>query len=250
MRVFPADKRSRAWAEAALAVASPLLDAPEHAHWWRHGATWFAGVNLLPNAADGSLGDTPLDGPALDALAEHALLPGRWDHAQISVVRPGYPQQDPGESDAAHRFRKIRAAAHVDGLLPVGANRRRMPKEAHAFILGLPLTTAEDGASPLVVWEDSHHLVVEAFREALGPLPVEHWSETDVTEIYNSVRRRAFETCNPREIPAAVGEAILLNRFTIHGIAPWKDGANAPLEGRIIAYFRPGTSFKDWLFGV
>ncbi len=177
------------------------------------------------------------------------MSPNVWDAAQISVVRPGYPRQDPGESEAAHKFRVKRAAAHVDGLLPVGPERRRMAKEAHAFILGLPLTTAGDGASPLVVWEGSHDLVGEAFREVFASIPEVQWSETDITDVYKTVRRKAFETCTPREIRANFGEAILLNRFTIHGIAPWMDGAEAPPEGRMIAYFRPETSFKDWLFG-
>jgi len=44
------------------------------------------------------------------------------------------------------------------------------------------------------------------------------------------------------------GEATLLHRLTLHGVAPWAAGVTAPPEGRIIAYFRPlmGT-VQDWL---
>jgi hypothetical protein len=44
------------------------------------------------------------------------------------------------------------------------------------------------------------------------------------------------------------GEATLLHRLTLHGVAPWEPSATAPPEGRIIAYFRPlMSSVKDWL---
>lgn len=240
---FPADARSRAWAGAALGTARDLLAAPGYDSWWRHGRTWFAGVNLLPNSPDGATRGVPLAGPAIDALG----WKGPWDAAQISVVRQGYPGRDPGETEASHRFRRDRDAAHVDGPLPVGATRRRMARETHAFILGLPLTRADPEAGPLVVWEGSHLVIHKEFRTALGDLPPELWSETDLTDIYHAARREIFETCPRVTLHAGPGEALLLHRLVLHGIAPWGPGATADPEGRMIAYFRPPMPIREWL---
>ena len=240
---FPADARSLAWAGAAHRAATALLDDPAHDGWWRHGRTWFAGVNLLGNSADGSMGDVPLEGPAIDALE----WTGGWDAAQVSTVRPDYPGRDPGESEASHRFRKLRDAAHLDGLLPVGPDRRRMVKESHAFILGLPLTEAAPGASPLAVWEGSQDIIRNMLTDAFSGRPVSEWSTVDLTETYQRVRREVFESCPRVTLHANPGEAILVHRLAIHGIAPWELGATAAPEGRIIAYFRPAMPLKTWL---
>lgn len=245
--IFPPHPATLAWVRAAYDVAMPLVDDPAHAGWWRHGATWFAGVNLLPNGADGAVGGVPLAGPAFDWLAGQGRLPARWDKAQISVVRPGYPRQDPGEADAAHRFRRRRDAAHLDGLLPVGPDRRRMMREHHAFILGLPLTEAGEGASPLVFWEGSHEIIAAMLRAALGPHPQADWGAIDLTDIYAETRKRIFDTCRRRTIRVKPGGAYFLHRFTVHGISPWEDGAEAAPEGRVIAYFRPENNMKSWL---
>ena len=100
------------------------------------------------------------------ALAAAEAVSGRLplDTGQVSVTYPGYPRQDAGESDAQARYRRRRDAAHVDGLLPIGPHRRRMLKEPHAWILGLPVTECGAGAAPLVVWEGSH----EVMRDRLG----------------------------------------------------------------------------------
>ena len=241
---FPADARSLAWTAAARVAGRALLDDPAHDHWWRHGRTWFAGVNLLPNTPEGAIEGVPLAGPAIDALG----WTGDWDKAQISVTRPGYPGRDAGETDAAHRFRARRDAAHVDGLLPVGPDRRRMPKESHAFILGLPLTEADPGASPLVVWEGSHLRIANAFRQALAGVPEADWPDTDLTDIYHSTRRAVFRDCPRVTLTARPGEALLVHRLALHGIAPWESGATAAREGRMIAYFRPHIPLKQWIF--
>ena len=78
----------------------------------------------------------------------------------------GYPKPRKGESESAFRYRLNRDAAHVDGLLPVGAHRQRMLKEPHAYVLGLPLNESAAGASPLVVWEGSHVIMAEVFLTA------------------------------------------------------------------------------------
>jgi len=131
-------------------------------------------------------------------------------------------------------------------LLPIGADRHRMVKEPHAWILGLPLNVSD--ASPLVVWQGSHLILQEALREAFAPYPPATWGDVDVTQAYTAARRRIFETCPRIALPVRPGEATLLHRLTLHGVAPWAAGATAPPEGRIIAYFRPLMgSVQDWL---
>lgn len=242
-RRFPADNRSRAWAAAARAAGCALMDDPANAHWWRHGGTWFAGVNLLPNGPEGALAGVPLAGPAIDWLD----WAGGWDAAQVSVVRPGYPRQDPGESDAAHRFRRNRDAAHVDGLLPVGSRRRRMVRETHGFILGIGLSAAGAGAAPLVVWEGSQVPVARAFRAALSKCAPDNWPDQDLTDVYQGARRAVFETCRRVEVPLGPGEAVVVHRLAVHGIAPWVPGATSDPDGRMIAYFRPAVALDAWL---
>ncbi|MEM0949071.1 MAG: hypothetical protein AAGK37_16860 [Pseudomonadota bacterium] len=240
---FPADARSRAWADATMAAACRALEDPALDRWWRHGRTWFAGVGALPNAPDGAVDNVPLAGPALDALGWR----DSWDKGQISVTRPGYPAQDPEETDAAHRYRAVRDAAHVDGLLPVGPKRRRMAREYHGFILGIALSDASPDASPLVVWERSHHVIAEALRAALEPRPRAAWPDVDLTETYHAARRRSFETCRRVTVPLAPGEAVLVHRHALHGVAPWAAGATSAPEGRAIAYFRPAIAVEAWL---
>ena len=58
-----------------------------------------------------------------------------------------------------------------------------------------------------------------------------------------------FETCRRVTVPAQPGEAYLVHRLALHGVAPWEDGAEAPEEGRMIVYFRPEfpAGGRDWL---
>jgi hypothetical protein len=232
-----------AWARAALPPASDAV--ADSAEPWRCGGTWFAGVDALPNGADGSIGGVGL--PA----ALHRMLPHRpaaWHRAQLSVLRPGYPRPSDGETAAAHRYRLARDAAHVDGLLPEGAARRRFLREPHAFILGLPLTGADPGASPLVVWEGSVAILRRALAAALSPHHPEHWPQVDITDAYHAARREVFATCARVELAARPGEALLLHRLVLHGTAPWAEGTQADPPGRMIAWFRPDLArLFDWL---
>jgi hypothetical protein len=243
------------WAEAAWKVAAPLVAAPEaRARWLRCEGTWFAGVDLLPNDPDGGIGGVPFPTSLRDALAGLGL-PARgvagapWHRAQVSVTYPGYPRPRAGESPGAARYRMTRDAAHLDGLLPVGPGRRRHLREPHAFILGLPLTESAPAAAPLVVWEGSHRLLGEALAEAVaeeraatGPRAL---GEIDLTDAYRAARSTAFTRCRRAPLPVRPGEALVLHRHTLHGIAPW----SAPPEaGRAIAYFRPLLVEPDaWL---
>jgi hypothetical protein len=237
--VFDADPRTLAWAQAAHRVALDLVAQPEvRAPNLRHQATWFVGVDALPNATDGSINGAVLAGD----WGGHVDAPSSWHRAQLSIVYPGYPGQDPDESDANHRYRINRFAAHVDGLLPIGPDRRRFLKEPHAFILGLSLNVSD--AAPLMVWPGSHQIMGAAFRSAMiGHDP----TGIDITDIYQSARREVFDTITPIAIRARPGQAMLLHRHLLHGVAPWQDGDSAPPEGRMIAYFRPQFGAEDWL---
>lgn len=238
--VFARDAAVAAWSEAALGAAlSVVADPAMQARWLRHGGTWFVGVNALPNSPDGTIGGVPLRGP----WERHIQRPDKWHPAQLSVMHRGYPQKDPSESEAAQRFRVRRYAAHMDGLLL--EDGRRYPREPHAFILGLPLNDSD--ACPLVVWQGSHLRMKAAMRAAIG---VRDPRDVDVTEAYKAARAEVFETCTPVAVQAAPGQAVLLDRFTLHGVAPWQDGTRMPDEGRMIAYFRPQFSNPmDWLRG-
>lgn len=227
-----------AWAKAAhpLAVAA-LRDTDQPL---RCGCTWAVGLDLLPNAPDGSLGRVELPWDVL------GLVPLALHPAQLSTIHPGYPRPSAEESAAAFRFRLYRDAAHLDGLLPIGPHRQRMIKEPHAWILSLPLTNSD--AAPLVVWEGSHKIMQTALQAALSPHPPVTWGDIDITAAYQSARAEVFRNCARREVTGLPGEAILLHRHLVHGVAPWTEGATAPPEGRVIAYFRPVMdSLADWL---
>jgi hypothetical protein len=228
------------WAAAALPLAQQALAETDQP--LRCGGTWAVGLDLLPNDAAGTVAGVPLPWEVL------GLPPEPLHRAQLSTTYPGYPQPSPDESETAFRFRRNRDAAHLDGLLPVGADRQRMVKEPHGWILGLPLTQADPVASPLVVWEGSHEILRAALRQALAPHPPESWGNVDVTAAYAAARREVFQTCRRVTLPARPGEAMLMHRLTLHGVAPWAAGAQAAPEGRIIAYFRPQLpDVASWL---
>ncbi|MFN3647320.1 MAG: hypothetical protein ACK4S2_12495 [Gemmobacter sp.] len=218
-----------AWAAAAAPVAQAVLAAagPEG---WRHGGTWFAGVDALPTDAAGAMPG----GPGLP-WAELGLAPVPLHPAQLSAVRAGYPQPDPAETEAAARFRRRRDAAHLDGLLPVGPERARMIREPHAWVLGIGLAGGGAGAAPTVVWSGSHVLLRAALAEALAGHPPARWHEVDVTAAYTAARARVFAECPRVTVPLAPGQAVLLHRHLLHGMAPWSGGAGV----RSVAWFRP-----------
>jgi hypothetical protein len=242
--LFPAERAVRDWTtEARAAALARIAEPAQRAQWLQCGGTWFVGVDTLPNDTRGRVGASdPVGGAALDAAqALYGALP--LHPAQVSVTYPGYPRPRAGESEAAYRYRLTRDAAHVDGLLPVGTARRRKLHERHAYILGLPLTETDARASPLVVWEGSHHIMRRAFETALGGTAPQDWDATDLTEVYTAARREAFDTCRRVIVHGPPGTACLVHRLALHGVAPWQDGASAPPEGRMVAYFRP--QFED-----
>jgi hypothetical protein len=232
------DPAIAAWAKAARHAALDTLATT--AEGWRCGGTWFVGVDALPNTPDGAINGTPFPWAALP------LSPEPLHQAQLSVIRPGYPQPSAEETPAALAYRQTRDAAHLDGLLPIGPDKRRMVKEPHAWILGLPLN--DTTASPLTVWEGSHEVLRAALLAALAPHPPQTWGDIDITEPYQQARKDIFATCHRIELAARPGEATLLHRLTLHGVAPWKATDQAPPEGRMIAYLRPElASVHRWL---
>lgn len=246
---FPFDAKLAAWVSHAAGVATELAQNEQNiADWLRCGDTWFAGVNILPNDAHGRLEGGPhLMGDAISFI-ENQFGAQHWDRAQVSIIYPGYPKPMQGESEAAFRFRRDRDAAHVDGLLPVGPERRRHLHEPHAFVLGLPLVETSPDASPMVVWEGSHDQMRAAFSDVLKDVSPDLWGDVDLTEIYQTTRRVCFETCQRVVVHAVPGEAYLIDRLALHGVAPWSPGAESPAEGRMIAYFRPELEdISDWL---
>ena len=249
---FEFDTRLSNWVRSALPAAQASVHDENNKNWLRCGDTWFAGVNVLPNASDGSVDSEPrlaLKCDAVDFIAEAlGLSEFDWDKAQVSVCYPGYPQHMDAETEAAFNFRRDRDAAHVDGLLPEGENRRRFLREWHGFILAIPMLEYDVGASPFVVWEGSQDIVREAFQAIFQDKDADDWPSIDITKIYHQVRRQVFRTCQRVEIYARPGEAYLVHRLALHGVAPWKAESNSMCKERMICYFRPETSgIVQWL---
>jgi hypothetical protein len=238
---FPFDSRLAAWAAHTASKSTAILSDPAHEKWWRNGRTWFVGVDALPNDHEGRLlGGPPLRGDAIDFLREQLGFAGPWHRGQLSICFPGYPQRDALESEAQHKFRLTRDAAHVDGLHGKGPEKRRHLREVHRFILGIPLHAASAENSPLVVWEGSHHIMQDMFAQAFAGITEAQWGEVDVTEVYHTARQRCFERCRRLAVHAQPGESYVIHKFALHGVAPWV-GDGATSRSRMIAYFRPQT---------
>lgn len=232
------DPAIAAWANAAREPAAAGVRASED---WRCGGTWCVGLEALPNDESGAVGGVPLPWAAL------GLTPQPLHRAQVSTTRSGYPQPSDTETDAAYRFRLNRDSAHLDGLLALGPDKRRYVKEPHGWILGLPLNAADADAAPLVVWEGSHLVMQSALRAAFADVAGD-WADVDITDAYQSARAEVFRTCRRVELPGSVGQAVILHRHLIHGVAPWAAGANAGEPGRMVAYFRPlMASVREWV---
>ncbi len=240
-RVFDHDPRVAAWAQAELVearkvAADPVMHSADNL---RHGQTWFVGVDALHNAAGGSIGGVPLAGPWQDrvsALPLHA--------AQLSIIYAGYPKQDRGESDANHRYRLNRCAAHVDGLLPIGRARRRFAQEFHSYILSLPLNDAVH--APTVVWRGSQRIMQAALRRAIGTADP---AQVDITDAYQAARKQVFGTCEQVSLELRVGQTALLHPFVLYGTQAWGDAIDPVGEGRMIALFHPECAggASEWL---
>jgi hypothetical protein len=251
---FGRDPATAAWAQAAAPVAALIAADPAlHRRDLRCGGTWFVGANALPNGPDGAVAGVPLAGPAVAfATGALGLPPFAWDRGQVSVIHAGYPRQGVEETPAAFAWRRDRDGAHVDGIMRQGPQRRRHVAETHLFVLGLPLTDPALGASAMVVWPGSHRVIRAALAQALEGVAAEEWPTVDVTDAYQAARRRCLETLPRLELPARAGEAYLIHRLAVHGVAPWTAAPDAP--SRPVAYFRPaapqGMAADWWLSSV
>lgn len=233
------------WADAANNLTEQAMQNPDLAHWWVCEKTWFVGVDALDNDPNGTLPDGTRLPAALTKLLTSQFGAFPLHKAQASVIRPGYPRPRDNESAAAFRYRERRDAAHVDGLKTEGPERHRMVKEPHAYVLGIPLNEAPKDAAPLVVWEQSHEIMRAALTAALAPVAEEDRGNVDITQAYQDARREVFETCKRVTVHAAPGEAYLMHRLAVHGMAPWRAEVS---QDRRIAYFRPDmTSVNEWL---
>ena len=238
---FPFDSQLDAWVTSAkLSAQAVIADVEMQKQWLQCEGTWFVGVDALPNDLSGRIGGSdPLAGRAVDFIMQNFGTLPALHPAQMSVIYPGYPKPRAKETPAAFRFRQTRDAAHIDGILPQGPDRRRNLMQPHAFVLGILLNKTVLGASPLVVWPDSPAIVRRHLAAAFASIPVEQWPDVDVTEIYAAARGEVFATCERLELPAQPGEAYLLHRLALHGVAPWTASEGEGLEGRMVAYFRP-----------
>lgn len=247
---FQHDPALVSWLDQVKEPALATRNDPKLIKDWLRGAgTWFVGVNALANDATGAIGASgPLRGQAIDFIRRDlGFGTGALDRAQVSICYPGFPKRMKGESDAALRFRVTRDAAHVDGLHPSGPDRQRYLEEFSGFLLGIPLTKTNEGASPLVVWEGSHKIMRAMFEQALEGLPQSKWHQVDLTQAYHGARTKVFADCPRVVVHARPGEAYVLHRMALHGVAPWDDAALAPPEGRAILYFRPEIERSAWL---
>jgi hypothetical protein len=87
--------------------------------------------------------------------------------------------------------------------------------------------------------------MARAFARAFAGRDPKAWGDIDVTDIYHEARREAFETCPRVAVHARPGEAYVIHRLALHGVAPWIAPEGPP---RMIAYFRPILADpKDWL---
>ncbi|WP_375281897.1 hypothetical protein [Pseudooctadecabacter sp.] len=236
--VFPEDPDVARWVQAAYRAGLTAIGDPDlQAKWLRHGGTWFVGVDALPTKGDGSIHGAPLAGAWRGAVPQVT----QWHRAQLSVTYAGYPRKDEVDTEASHRFRLRRCSGHVDGLH--AENGRRIVRELHAFILGMPLNDTE--ACPLMVWPGSHHVIGAALRTVIGdrdPCGI------DVTDAYVAARRAVFDTITPVPVIASPGQVMVLHRHLVHGIAPHDPQVTMPDDGRMVAYFRPECSQShDWV---
>ena len=243
---FEFDHRVARWAKAANSKITLKLKNKEILkNNLTCQGTWFVGVDALDNDSDGALGKISLSGP-FKSLMKSFETSGLHS-AQVSIIFEGYPKPRDQESESSFNFRLKRDAAHVDGLIADFPGGPRKLKEPHAFVLGIPINQAPKGASPIVVWEGSHHLISQALKRLFLNRDPGEWKDLDIREVYLQTRKTVFEKCKRRVLHANLGESYMIHRLCVHGISPWHSGVKNFPEGRKIAYFRPELQYlADW----
>jgi len=243
---FKFDQRVAHWANTANSkITSKLKNKEIFNNNLTCQGTWFVGVDALENDTNGALGEISLSGP-FESLMKRTEARG-LHAAHVSIIFEGYPKPRDQESESSFNFRLKRDAAHVDGLIADFPGGPRKLKEPHAYVLGIPLNQAPKGASPVVVWEGSHHLISKAFNSLFLNRDPEKWKDLDVREVYMQTRKSIFEKCKRRVLHANLGESYMIHRLCLHGISPWEFEIKNFNEGRKIAYFRPELqNLADW----
>jgi hypothetical protein len=247
---FAYDADVSGWVDCVAQRAKDVSKDPVHcANWLRSGGTWFVGADVLGNDGNGRVnGSAPISGQGADFCAEQMRGIDDWGVGQISICYPNYPLQDADEPDASFRYRVKRDTAHLDGLKPIGANKRRFFEEFHGVIFGIPLSDTPPKAAPFVIWEGSHLIFQRMLTDTFDGVPTQEWAAQDLTEIYQQTRAEIFETCKRVEITAKKGECYVAHRFALHGMGSW-DAARDVTE-RAIAYLRPywrADDLQSWL---
>ena len=248
---FPSDEGIRNWVSHTLPVTKGIVNSAENSHWMRYQNTWFAGVNVLTNDAEGRVTDGPrLQGNITEFIYNILhLKTDNLDKGQISVCFAGYPKPMQAETEATFRYRLNRDAAHLDGLLAVGLQRRRYLREPHSYILAIPLVESPKDAAPFVVWEKSHEIIKQEFQKIYNSIRQDQWHDIDVTQAYQEMRKHIFEHCRRVAISVSPGETYLVHRHCLHGMAPWPKTIPNTADGRMICYFRPHSiDIQSWLF--
>ena len=228
----------------------------------RSGSTWFVGTNFLDNNSQGKIGARQFSKKIINNISSYfGTKIQYWDKGQVSICWPGYPKKDTLESEKSFNFRIKRFASHIDGIIPLGSKKRRFAKEYHAFILGLPIMNNFKNNASLVVWEGSHKIFRNFFRNIYEGVSSNKISHIDITELYNECRNKVFTKCNVKKIVPNFKQPYLLDRHLLHGIDQWKDqnfgsyvikhknSVNNLSNGRIVVYFRPVFSDPyDWIY--
>lgn len=206
----------------------------------RCGGTWFPGVNFLENDSHGNVTGVSFPKEISNLIKKNEPAFNRvFDKAQVSICYPGYPLPTKDESKAAFEFRRDRFAAHIDGILPIGQSKRRFLKEYHSMILGIPINNVKVENAPCVVWEGSHIIVRNEFKDYMKGKGIDSLEEEDISDFYKDLRRKIFKLCRVKKLHAPMGQAYLINRLCLHGIFPWQGICADEKTGRRIAYFRP-----------
>ncbi len=73
-------------------------------------------------------------------------------------------------------------------------------------------------------------------------------ADVDITDAYTAARKRVFETCPRVALPGRPGQAVLLHRLSLHGVAPWRDGARRPRHRPHDRLFPPASAIgqESW----
>ena len=245
---FKYEEQIAKWAEFAGKKGNEILANPNQlAKWLQCEGTWFVGVDVLPNDSKGNFKSVKFPHTFSRLMKNINLKP--YHKAQLSVIFPGYPRPRAGDSEAAFEYRLKRDAAHVDGLLPIGTEKRRYLIEPHGIILGIPLNNTHSGASPIVVWEGSHLIMKKEFSNLLSKVPPSSWKDIDLTDTYKKARRNCFENCTRKVIESPVGTGYAIHPLLLHGMAPWvSPSKGVESSNRQVAYFRPLlNNVQDWL---